>query len=187
MKNAVLITSISIAVVFSIDVTYVLKFPKRALPESQVDAIVVLGAAINSRAAFNRTITALRFYEDGKAKQLVLSGGRTSHLDETEAHYMGRVVVANAVKPPEFLLEEHSLNTWDNLHNTRKLLPEAKSILIVSDTFHLPRAVLVAKKAGFEEVYWDSPDQYYYPEENLRWFYFREMLAMLDYIPRLVF
>lgn len=187
-KKGIIIASVVVIVIFVVDATFILKFPKRALPpEGEADVILVLGAAINSRAAFNRTIKALRLYEQDKGKQLVLSGGKTSTPDETEAHYMGRVVLANAVEPPKFVLEEQSQNTWENVHNTKKLLPDANSVLIVSDTFHLPRAVLVAKKAGFEEVYWDSPNQYYYPSAALRWYYFREMAALLDYLPRLLF
>ena len=187
IRRVIIGISIVVVVVFAIDATFVLKFPKRALPQKSVDAIVVLGAAINSRASFSRTIKALRLYEQGKGKLLVLSGGRTSAYDETEAHYMGRVVLKNAVKPPKFVLEGDSESTWENLQNTKKLLPDIQSILIVSDTYHLPRAVLVAKKVGFTEVYWDSPDQYAYPPGELRWYYFREMAAVLDYIPRLVF
>lgn len=169
------------------DAVFVYKFPKRALPRDQVDAVVVLGAAINSRAVFNRTIKGLRLYEQGKGEMLVLTGGRTSDMDETEAHYMGRVVNANAVRTPRVALEELSQNTWENLHNTKTLLPEVKSVLIVSDTYHLPRAVLVAKKAGFTEVFWDSPSQYYYSDQQLRWYYLREMAALIDYLPRLAF
>lgn len=179
--------SVVIIVVFSLDATFILKFPKRALPQSKVDAIVVLGAAINSQASFNRTIKALRLYEAGYASQMVLAGGRTSSLDETEAHYMSRVVVANAVEPTNYILENDSQSTWENLANTKKLLPKARSILIVSDTYHLPRAVLVARKLGYTQVYWDSPDQYYYSSHDLRWYYFREMAALLDYSPRLLF
>jgi uncharacterized SAM-binding protein YcdF (DUF218 family) len=188
-KRSAIVASVFILVVFVIDATFILKFPKRALPPqgTEADVIVVLGAAINSRAVFNRTIKGLRMYEADKGRQLVLAGGKTSKADETESHYMGRVVVANAVEPPRFILEQASQNTWENLHYTRRLVPDAQSVLIISDTFHLPRAVLVAKKAGFTEVYWDSPDQYYYSSDDLRWYYFREMVALLDYMPRLVF
>lgn len=185
--KSLLVASVLFIFIFAVDATFVLKFPKRALPKEKVDAVVVLGAAINSQAAYKRTMKALRLYEDGFGKQLVLAGGRTSNLDETEAHYMGRIVTTNAIESPHFLLEEQSQNTWENLENTKKLLPENASILIISDTYHLPRAVLIARKLGFRQVYWDSPDQYYYPDRDLRWYYFREMAAILDYLPRLVF
>lgn len=172
---------------FIADAAFVLKFPKRSLPEDKADVVVVLGAAIRSKAIFNRTLKGLRLYEAGKGEKLVLAGGKTSSPDESEAHYMGRIVIANAVLPPTYILDETSLNTYENLEHAKKLVPNATSVLIVSDTYHLPRAVLVAHKVGFTEVYWDSPSSNYYPSADLQWYYFREMMAIVDYIPKLVF
>ena len=174
--------------VAGLDATIVLKFAPTYLPQDKVDAIVVLGAAPNSPAIFNRTITGLRLYEQGKSNTFVLAGGKVAKEDEPEARNMYRIVLNNAiVTPGNILLEDQSHNTYENIYNTKRLLPEAKSVLVVSDKFHLPRAVTVARFAGFEEVYWSSPRESYYRSAELRWYYFREMVAMLYYIPRLVF
>jgi vancomycin permeability regulator SanA len=57
----------------------------------------------------------------------------------------------------------------------------------VSDSFHLARAVILAKRAGFKNVYWASPDQGYYSVDDKRYYYFREFLAMIWYLPKFLF
>ena len=47
----------------------------------KADAIIVMGAAINSPALYNRSIEALEIYELGFAPVIALSGGRISDKD----------------------------------------------------------------------------------------------------------
>ena len=48
-------------------------------------------------------------------------------------------------KAPEFGLDENSHNTFENLRNSKSKLPNAKSVIIVTDKFHLARSVIMAK------------------------------------------
>lgn len=149
----------------------------------KADSIIVLGAAINSKAAQNRALEGLRLYEDGKSETIVASGGKIADSDISEAQYMKKVIDKNAKAPVKVILEDKSGNTRENIKNSKEKLPEAKSVIIVSDAFHLARGVMLAKNAGFEDVSWSSPSQDYYPEKELRYYYFREFFAMLNYLP----
>ncbi len=154
----------------------------------KADAIVILGAAINTPALYNRTMEALRLYEAGMAPVIVLSGGRVSDKDISEAGYMLRVLDKNAKKPLNVILEEHSGSTYENIKNTREKLPGAKSIIVVSDSYHLARGAVMAKSEGFKQVYWSSPDSSrYYKTSELVFHYFREMAAMVSYLPKFLF
>lgn len=154
------------------------------IPKS--DAIVVLGAAINSRAANNRALAALELYQQGKSELLVLSGGRISDADITEARYMEKVIVKNAADLPKIILEENSHSTYENLKNVRAKIGPTKSLIVVTDKFHIARTVLMAKREGFAKVYWASPQNPTINRRELRSHYLREMLAMLDYIPKFI-
>ena len=152
----------------------------------KADAIVILGAAIYSPALYNRSIKGLELYKEGKANEIILSGGRISDKDLSEAAYMKKVIVQNSSTKPVMELDEQSHNTYENIKNAKLLAPEAKSIIIVSDKFHLARAVLLAKRAGFEDVYWSSPEPTYYRTPELLYYYAREMAAMVAYVPKFV-
>ena len=188
LKSIIYKVGLVILVIFVIDAGLVFGFAtyRPALPE-RADAIVVLGAAIYSPALQKRTITALDLYQQGRAGIIVLSGGRISDRDITEAQYMHRVISLATDKPVSVLQDDQAGTTYENIQNTKKLLPNAHSLIIVSDSFHLARAVLLAKRAGFEDVYWRSPDQGHYNAVDKRYYYSREFAAMLWYIPKFIF
>lgn len=171
-----------------LDAVFVLGFPRQSLPpEGQpADAVVVLGAAPNSPAIHNRALKGLELYKTGQAKEIILTGGITSVRDESEAMNMARFLHKGEPILLPLTLEEHSANTFENLDNSKKLVPTANRIVIVSDTYHLPRSFLIAKRLGFTDVYWDSPDSGYYKFSELMWYYGREMVAIVAYIPKLV-
>ncbi len=154
------------------------------------DAVIILGAAINTPALTNRTMEGLGLYEQDNVDVMVLSGGKISDADISEAQYMEKVIKKNAKEKVDYILEQDSHNTYENIKNSKaKLVEEGKahdSIIIVSDAFHLARGVLMAKRAGFDDVYWSAPSSGYYRRGELRFYYWREFVAMLNYIPKFI-
>lgn len=177
-----------IVLILVVDGLFVTLFPRKSLPPTgyPADAIVVLGAAPNSPAIRNRASKGLELYYAGQAEQLILTGGNTSSRDESEAMNMDRFLARIETTAVPTTLEERSTNTFENLQNSRALVPEARRIIIVSDTYHLPRAFLIAKRLGYKDVYWESPSSNYYRPAELAWYYGREMLAVLAYVPRFI-
>lgn len=153
------------------------------------DAVIILGAAINTPALTNRTKEGLEIYEQGKADVMVLSGGKIADADISEAQFMEKVIKKNkSMENVNYILEEDSHSTYDNIRNSKaKLEDEGRktdSVIIVSDAFHLARAFLMAKRAGFETVYWSAPSSGYYQRDELRYYYLREFAAMINYLPK---
>lgn len=177
-----------IIIILLADVVFVLAFPRAAMPPAgaPADVAIVLGAAPNSPAIHFRALQGYELYHQGYAKQLILSGGVTSSLDESEAQNMNRFLLKQGLDA-RALLEEKSTNTLENLENSKRLVPGVGSVVVVSDAYHLPRAYLVAKAVGFSRVYWSAPSSNYYKPAELAWYYGREFAAVLVYIPKLVF
>lgn len=156
------------------------------------DAAIILGAAINTPALSNRTKTALDLFQEGKVDRLVLSGGKIADSDISEAQYMEKVINRFSEENVTYILEDQSHNTYENIRNSKQKLLEAgqgtdSSVVIVSDEFHLARGVLMAKREGFETVYWKAPEPSYYSVKDLRFYYMREFFAMFSYIPKFIF
>jgi len=153
---------------------------------SKADAIIILGAAINTPALNNRSLQGLRLYQDGKANMIVVSGGRISNDDISEAAYMKKIITRTSPQKVPLVLEDQSTDTYENIKFSKAKIPDAKNIIIVSDGFHLARAVIMAKREGFDKVSWSSPQPYYYNKKELAYYYFREVVAMIDYIPKFI-
>lgn len=184
MYKLIKIIMISIFAVALLDVAIVFGIPHIHPKMDHADAIIVLGAAINTPALYNRTLEGLRLYEEGKAPVMILSGGRISDSDISEAQYMQKVIKQNSTKPVNMILEQSSHNTYENIRNSKALAPDAKSVIVVSDEFHLARAALTARTNGFSNVSWSYPKPTYYSKSELRKYYLRELAGMINYIPK---
>jgi uncharacterized SAM-binding protein YcdF (DUF218 family) len=173
--------------VFIVDIGTIVWFAHYRPAIQKADAIIILGAAINTPALYNRSLEGLRLYKEGKADVLVLSGGRISDQDISEAGYMQKVIKKNSQAPARLILDDQSHSTFENIKNSKALLPNAKSVIVVSDEFHLARAVAMARHEGFSPVYWSAPKPYYYDHSQLLYYYLRESVAIIDYIPKFLF
>jgi uncharacterized SAM-binding protein YcdF (DUF218 family) len=151
-----------------------------------VDDIVVLGAAVKTEAAYQRSLEGLKLYQEGLGKAIVVSGGVDYPKGQSEASYMKQTIQANSSSTVPIIVENQSDSTYENLVNTKGLIGPTSSIIIVSDDYHLARAVLMAERLGFKKVYWSSPSPSYYSKTELSFYFFREITAMIDYIPKFV-
>ena len=114
---------------------------------SEADAIVVLGC--RGPAALRRRLEiGIRLFEVGAAPLLVLSGGGSGPVPEAEL--MRRAAIADGVPPTALLIDIVSRDTFENARETARLLSARglRSVLLVSDRVHLPRAALLFRLAG---------------------------------------
>lgn len=181
------IAAVIIVNVLILDLAVVLFFSFYRPTIHKADAIVILGAAINTPALYNRSLEGLRLYKLGEANIIVLSGGQDYNGAETESAYMQSVIETNSSSSVPLIVEDQSHSTYDNLKNTKAKLGSGKSIIVVSDEYHLARGVLMALREGFYPVYWSAPKPTYYKKSELAFYFVREMLAMLDYVPKFLF
>ncbi len=151
-KTSLAVTFVLVSFVFlsyEISVT-IFSANKSALEKA--DAIVVLGSGY-ADSAKGRALAGLYLYENKFAPIIVLAGGQTGY-PVTEAKFMSDYIYS---KRPNalLLLEQDSKNTLENLKNVYDQIGgKDKSIIIVSDNFHLLRSYFLAKRIGFKKVQW---------------------------------
>lgn len=156
----------------------------------KADAVVVLGARVGTPALTERALKGLEYYRLADAEVLVLSGGKGPDEPVSEAKAMQEViakyVAKNGGEMPNIALEDKSVDTFQNIHYSKNLIPTAKKIVIVSDIYHLARSVAFAKRDGYQNVYWGAPTPSYYSNIELAKYYIREAVAMVVYLPKLI-
>jgi uncharacterized SAM-binding protein YcdF (DUF218 family) len=121
------------------------------------DAIVVLGCRLAaegrpSERLRRRVAHAVELYRAGAAPLLLLSGGGSGPV--AEADIMRELALAAGVPETAMRYERASRNTVENAFHTARLLRERgmTRIILVSDRTHLPRAVLLCRRAGLDVV-----------------------------------
>jgi uncharacterized SAM-binding protein YcdF (DUF218 family) len=113
----------------------------------RADAIVVLGCPRSTRLR-RRIERGISLYRQEVAPVLLLSGGGCGPVPEAEL--MRGIALAEGVPRAALLIEPNSSDTLGNAHETALLLhgQGLRSIMLVSDRTHLPRAALLFRFAG---------------------------------------
>lgn len=159
-----------------------------AAQPQQADVIIVLGAAVwaegPSPALEARVNHAAHLYKEGFADNLILTGGLGVH-PPTEARVMKEVLKDLGVEREALYLEERAKNTLENIKYSKGIMDRQdwESALIVTDFFHIKRALLIAEDLGIEEAH-GAPAQNspLYQNPELRLLYTsREVLAYTSY------
>jgi uncharacterized SAM-binding protein YcdF (DUF218 family) len=168
-------------------VAVVANSPYKRISTAHADYAIVLGAAINSPALRHRVSTAAELAAKNQVDNIIFTGGKTSEPDITEAHWMYKYYSKNFASNTVLIEEGNAQNTWENLEFSSHLLsPTTTSIVIVSDSYHLLRALLISKSLGLPLTHVQSPDNTYYRGGKMLYYYGREALAIIYYIPRLL-
>ncbi|MBR5537305.1 MAG: YdcF family protein [Clostridia bacterium] len=149
--------------------------------------LVVLGAGLNgdqpSLTLIARLQTALDYLEAHPDAVAVVTGGQGRYETVTEASAMANWLVRKGVDPGRIYPEEQSTDTRENLRNALDLMEReglSQPIAVVSNSFHLYRAAVLAEQAGFDGVQTLSAPV---PKVPLRWLsasvYLREYCSIL--------
>jgi uncharacterized SAM-binding protein YcdF (DUF218 family) len=90
----------------------------------------------------------IHLFRAGAAPLLLLSGGGSGPVPEAEI--MRRMALARGVPEAALLVEPRSRDTVENAWETARLLRPrgGRSVFLVSDRAHLPRAALLFRLAG---------------------------------------
>lgn len=124
-------------------------------PDGNFDAMIVLGAQVGAdgkpmRQLELRLEAALQLWQEHPCP-IVVCGGQGSNEPAPEGTVMKEWLVAHGVDAENVMADVTSVNTWENLKNARQLLGEGVNrVALVTSRYHLPRALQIARDAGYE-------------------------------------
>jgi uncharacterized SAM-binding protein YcdF (DUF218 family) len=120
------------------------------------DAIIVLGCAVygDTPSPFfeKRLEEALKLYNKGYGRYIIISGGKGPGENISEAEAGKRYLLKKGVASKDILLDDKSFSTYENLLFSKEIMEEnsLKTAVIVSNKFHLKRASTIAKRIGID-------------------------------------
>jgi uncharacterized SAM-binding protein YcdF (DUF218 family) len=98
-----------------------------------------------------RLVEGLRIYRAMPAAKIIVSGGVVRKGDKPIAELMGEFLIALGVPKNDVLIENRSRDTAENLSSVRHWVA-AEPYYLVTSSYHLRRAVGVARKLGMRPV-----------------------------------
>lgn len=127
--------------------------PSEAAELQSIDCIIVLGCQVKSGGIpspmlQDRIDCGVELYKLGVSPVLLVSGdSRSSHYDEVGT--MKRVAEERGIPAEAIECDGYGLSTYDSIYRTAKLLGY-KKIVVVTQEYHLYRAIYIAQQLGLE-------------------------------------
>jgi SanA protein len=146
------------------------------------EAALVPGAALNARRMpapifMDRIRTAVTLYREGKVEKVLISGDNSS-VAHNEVDNVRLYLVDQGIPEEDIFLDHAGFDTYSSMYRARTVFG-ASRILIVSQSFHLPRAVFIARSLGLE-AYGVSADEGHILFNNYVREVFANVKAILD-------
>ncbi|MBQ0065536.1 MAG: YdcF family protein [Firmicutes bacterium] len=167
------ICALSALVVLSLLVCVLSSYFSKGIEKA--DYIIILGAQWKekgpSKALKFRLDTALEYLKKNPSTLCIVSGGQGYNEPCSEAHGMAEYLIQHGIKESRIFKEDQSTSTIENIQMSKRFLPSLDvSICIVSNAFHIFRAVSIAKKQGLMNAVGLSArsDLWYLPNNALR-------------------
>lgn len=127
------------------------EFGAAQVPQTQT--ALVLGASITSKGALSpilkeRADEAAALYRSGKVSKILVTGD-DSTVAYNEVDPVGRYLEAQGIPQSDIFLDHAGFDTYSSIYRAKDVF-DVSSMTIVSQPFHLPRAMYIARGLGIE-------------------------------------
>ena len=128
-----------------------------AKAEPGADYVIVLGAQWKqsgpSYMLRQRLEKAIEYLEESPDTRVIVSGGKGANEPISEASGMAGYLEDAGIATERILLEDASTSTEENLDFSAAFLePESDRVVLVTNNYHVFRAVKIAEKKGYANV-----------------------------------
>lgn len=124
---------------------------------SGADYVIVLGAQWKSNGPSyvlqKRLDKALEYLRENPDTLVIVSGGQGANEPISEAEGMKQYLEERGIEEERILVENTSTSTYENLLYSSKLIDkEGDRVVLVSNNFHMYRAMGIARKQGYKNL-----------------------------------
>ncbi len=149
----------------------------KAQDADHAQTAIVLGAGVYAGGALSavlrdRVDCGIELYKLGKVDTLLMSGDH-GYKDYDEVNAMREYAVQHGVPNEKIFMDHAGFNTYDSMARARQVF-EVDSAVVVTNRFHLARAIFLARHAGIK-AQGVVADQVAYAEAD--WYEQREFMA----------
>ena len=147
------------------------------IPNSKT--VIVLGASVHADGKLSpilkdRVDTAIKLFRKDKVSNFLVTGDhRTDDYNEVSA--MVRYLENKGIDKDLIISDHAGLDTYDSMYRAGHVFG-IKNAIVVTQEFHLPRALFIASNLGFDYLGFPADQRAYQTENRLRQ---REKLANL--------
>ena len=123
------------------------------LPDEEFDCIMVLGCQVKeggkpSHMLRDRLQRGVETYQYGASEKLLMSGdhGRT---DYNEVETMKQYAINEGIESEDIFMDHAGFSTYESIYRAKEVFG-VKKMVIITQEYHLYRALYIAEKLGIE-------------------------------------
>jgi uncharacterized SAM-binding protein YcdF (DUF218 family) len=131
---------------------------------------------VPKRDAFTRIVVTAELYREcrraGGACRVIVSGGNPQHHEQAEADNYAPFLLARGVSASDLVLENESLNTYQNARNVASIVqPERdETLVLITSAYHMQRSLLAFHAFGLDTQAFTSnvrrPEATFFPRSR---------------------
>ena len=158
IKYVVLVVAIFILIVFSINLYVKLSTKKQILTNNDysslqnIDCIIVLGAGIwgdkPSPMLEDRLLQAIDLYKKGVTSKIIMSGDH-GKAEYDEVNVMKKFAIEKGIPSEDIFMDHAGFSSYESIYRAKYIF-EAKKVVVVTQEYHLYRALHIANSLGLE-------------------------------------
>lgn len=154
-RTSIVVFGLGLLIFFIIEGLILSEF--HASAKDGAEYVIVLGAQWKengpSEVLRRRLEKAIVYLEENPDTKVIVSGGQGTNEPVSEAAGMKKYLMNAGIAEERILAEEQSFNTEENLrYSSRFLNKEEDSVVLVTNNFHMYRALRIAEKQGYSQV-----------------------------------
>jgi len=120
---------------------------------ANAEAVLIPGAAILKDGSLSpifidRVDMAIRLYEEKKVPKILVSGDNST-VSHNEVNPVRLYPLGKGVPDQDIFLDHAGFDTYSSMYRARDIFG-VSSVIIATQSFHLPRAVFIARQLGIE-------------------------------------
>lgn len=117
------------------------------------DCILILGAGVYSNGSpspmlQDRMLQGIKLYEKGASKKLLMSGDH-GRVQYDEVNVMKQFAIDKGIPSEDVFMDHAGFSTYESIYRARDIF-QAKKIIIITQDYHLYRALYISKELGLD-------------------------------------
>lgn len=119
---------------------------------SDIDCIIILGAGIwedkPSPMLEDRLLEGIKLYQNNVSDKIIMSGdhGREEY---DEVNIMKNFAIEKGIQSEKIFMDHAGFSTYESIYRAKEIF-KARKVVIVTQKYHLYRALYIANKLGLE-------------------------------------
>ena len=158
LKYGIIVIIIIAIIVFGINLYVKISTNKQIIKEndytelSDVDCIIILGAGIwgdkPSPMLEDRLLEGIKLYQNSVSDKIIMSGDH-GRKEYDEVSIMKNYAIEKGIPSENIFMDHAGFSTYESIYRAKDIF-QAKKIVIVTQKYHLYRALYIANQLGLE-------------------------------------